>query len=98
MDANEWLEHVEGHRRSGLSAQAYARANGLVYHQLLYRINQAKRRAEESCASALVPVTISTQGSDARCVGVVELAGGTRIAVYDAPTLVSLAQCLSGRM
>ena len=91
MDKPVWNEHLQAYRQSGLSAQAYAREHGLVYHQLLYRL----RRESTQRDSSFVAITMDRSTVREGLLGVVALPNGVRIEIHDTALLPALSQWLA---
>lgn len=58
--ATLWWQHIEGWRSSGLTRQAYCRANQLSYSRFGYWLRRFRARANSVGDVSLVPVCIST--------------------------------------
>ena len=93
MDRTAWDEHLQAYRQSGLSARAYARRHGLVYHRLLYRV----RREAKVRSSTFAMVTVAEGRPGGGLLGVVALPNGVRIEVHDTSLLPWMLEWLAGQ-
>jgi hypothetical protein len=58
--SQQWHQHIEDWRTSGLSQQAFCRDRGLSFNQFHYwrkKLTHPPANKKRSCSSALVPVT-----------------------------------------
>lgn len=95
MDQTAWEEHLREYCRSGLSVHAYAKAHGLVYHRLLYRVRRAAKRAPSP--ASFVAVRVGQSRLAGPLLGVVTFPNGVRIEVHDASMLAALSEWVVGQ-
>jgi len=87
LTADQWRQHVEHCRASGLTIKAYSKQHTLKYSILLYHYRKAYPIKKNT---KLIPVQLKSSASLCR----IELHNGHAISVHDASLLPSILQAL----
>lgn len=95
--SQQWLNHIDGWQRSGLSQAAYCRQHGLNANSFTGRLSEYRKKTD-SATPKLIPVQVKADEEPSSTINLVFTTNNCRLelpATVSAQWLADLLQCLN---